>query len=424
MNRKKVSMLLTAAMAMGCTGINTSALAESEPVKLVFTTVGTETDHTTPVYQSMVDEFNATNEYGVEIEVQFYENEQYKTKLTTLMAANDIPDLFMTYELEYNEPFVKAGKVADITAYLEEDQDWKNSFQGGTLELLMYDGKNYGIPTQKCANIVYYNTAIFEEQGLSVPTTIDEFMDVCAKLTENGIVPMSISGEGSWRVSQFVQEIAASIGGVELYNGIRDGSRNWNDEANIKSGTIFQEMVNNGYFNENFMSTLGDEAIQIFGRGETAMYYNGIWDMNAVDATDVGQAGNVDVFMFPGETPDLTSVCVGSVNYSFSVGADCENVDAVVAFLKYMTSDEVALKFLYEEGAVPITNCEVDESRLSDLMNKCLNISSEMTGLTPWWDRAFADVGVEYNNTIVAIANGDAPQDAFDYLNEYALSEE
>lgn len=230
MNRKQISIMLTAAMAMGTLGFGIQASAESEPVKLVFTTVGTETDKTTPVYQAMVDEFNATNEYGVEIEVQFYENEQYKTKLTTLMAANDIPDLFMTYELEYNEPFVKAGKVADITSYLEADPEWKDSFQGGSLELLMYDGKNYGIPTQKCANVVYYNTAIFEEQGLEIPTTIDEFLEVCAKLKENGIVPMSISGEGAWRVSQFVQEIAASIGGMDLYNGIRDGSRSWTDE--------------------------------------------------------------------------------------------------------------------------------------------------------------------------------------------------
>lgn len=97
-------------------------------------------------------------------------------------------------------------------------------------------------------------------------------------------------------------------------------------------------------------------------------------------------------------------------------------MEAIIAFLKYMTSDEVVLNFLYEQGAVPITNIEIDESKLSSLMNRCLDISSEMTGLTPWWDRAFADVGVEYNNTIVAIANGDDPQAAFEYLNDYALS--
>lgn len=423
MRRKQIGMLFAATMMVGVLGFSLQASADdAEPVPLVFTTVGTETDHTTPMYQSIVDQFNETNEYGVTIDVQFYENEQYKTKLTTLMAANDIPDIFMTYELEYMTPFVNAGKVADITSYLEDDSAWKDSFQGGSLELLSYDGKNYGIPTQKSANVVYYNTEIFDTYGLAIPTTIDEFMQICQTLSENGVTPVSISGDAAWTISQFVQEIAAGTGGLDLYNGIIDGSRTWNDEANVKSGTYFKEMVDNGCFNDNFMSTLSDEAIQIFGRGEAAMYYNGIWDVNAIDGSDVGQAGNVDVFMFPAEKEEYDGICVGSVNYSFAVGANCENVDAAVAFLKYMTSEEVELNFLYQEGNAPIINCDIDESKLSPLVSKCLAISAEMKGLTPWWDRAFADVGVEYNNSIVAIANGDDPQTVFDDLQSYAES--
>ena len=251
MKNRKICMLLAAATVMGMLGTGLQAAAEdnAEKTTLVFTTVGTETDHTTPMYQAIVDEFNETNEYNVNIDVQFYENEQYKTKLTTLMAANDIPDIFMTYELEYMTPFVNAGKVADITSYLEEDTEWKDSFQDGSLELLCYDGKNYGIPTQKSANVVYYNTEIFETYGLQVPTTIEEFMEVCKTLKDNGVTPVSISGDAAWTISQFVQEVAAGIGGLDLYNGIIDGSRTWNDEANVKSGTYFKEMVDNGYFN-------------------------------------------------------------------------------------------------------------------------------------------------------------------------------
>lgn len=423
MKKRQMSILLAAAMALGTAGMClTAAGEEADKVTLTFTTVGTETDHTTPMYQALVDKFNETNEYNATVEVQFYENEQYKTKLTTLMAANDIPDIFMTYELEYTEPFVNAGKVADITSYLDADQDWKNSFQDGSLELLCYEGKNYGIPTQKSANVVYYNTEIFKQYGLAVPATMDEFMELCETLKENGVTPVSISGDSAWTISQFVQEMAAGIGGLDLYNGIIDGSRKWNDEANVESGVYFKEMVDKGYFNDNFMSTLSDEAIQIFGRGEAAMYYNGIWDVNAIDSSDVGQAGAVDVFMFPAAKEEYSGICVGSVNYSFAVGANCQNVDAAVAFLKFVTSEEAELDFLYQEGNAPIIKCEIDETKISPLVNKCLGVSAEMKGLTPWWDRAFADVGVEYNNSIVAIANGDDPQTVFDDLQSYAES--
>ena len=56
------------------------------------------------------------NEYGVTIQFDFYENEQFKTKLTTLMASNAVPDIFFTWELSYLQPFVEGGKVADITS--------------------------------------------------------------------------------------------------------------------------------------------------------------------------------------------------------------------------------------------------------------------------------------------------------------------
>ncbi|MDE6883384.1 MAG: extracellular solute-binding protein, partial [Lachnospiraceae bacterium] len=160
--------------------------------------VGTEADTHVAGYNKIAENFSADNEYGVTIQFDFYENEQFKTKLTTLMASNAVPDIFFTWELSYLQPFVEGGKVADITSYLEEDQEWKNSFAGGTLDKLSYDGKNYGIPTQKSLCVMFYNKQIFEENGVSVPTTYDEFLQVCETLKANGVTPMAMCGTDAW----------------------------------------------------------------------------------------------------------------------------------------------------------------------------------------------------------------------------------
>ena len=96
---------------------------------------GTAEENFIQPYQDIVARFNEDNPYNVEIQLEFFEGEQYKTKLATLMAANDVPDIFYTWELAYLEPFVAGGKVADLTSYLEEDQEWKDSFSDGTLEI-------------------------------------------------------------------------------------------------------------------------------------------------------------------------------------------------------------------------------------------------------------------------------------------------
>ena len=175
--------------------------------------VGTEADTYIDGYNAIAEKFSEDNEYGVTVEIEFYENEQYKTKLTTLMASNAVPDIFFTWELSYLQPFVEGGKVADITSYLEEDQEWKNSFADGTLDLLAYDGKNYGVPTQKSLCVMFYNKQIFEENGVEVPTTYEEFLDVCQTLKDNGVTPMTMCGTDAWIPAQFVQQIAGGMAG-------------------------------------------------------------------------------------------------------------------------------------------------------------------------------------------------------------------
>ena len=44
--------------------------------------VGTEADTYIDGYNAIAEKFSEDNEYGVTVEIEFYENEQYKTKLT------------------------------------------------------------------------------------------------------------------------------------------------------------------------------------------------------------------------------------------------------------------------------------------------------------------------------------------------------
>lgn len=50
-------------------------------------------------------------------------------------------------------------------------------------------------------------------------------------------------------------------------------------------------------------------------------------------------------------------------------------------------------------------------------MIKCFEAQ---TNLTAWFDRMDTDLGNEFNNSSIAIANGDDAQGALDNLQEYA----
>ena len=426
MKKKWIAFLLTTIMAgsvlAGCGEEGTSkdeGKGSKDKDTITVMCVGTEADTYLDAYNSIAEKFSEDNEYGVDVKIDFYENEQYKTKLTTLMASNATPDIFFTWELSYLQPFVEGGKVADITSYLEEDTQWKNSFADGTLELLSYDGKNYGIPTQKSLCVMFYNKQIFEENNVEVPTTYEEFLTVCQTLKDNGVTPMSMCGTDAWIPAQFVQQIAGGMAGTELFNKVCDGEEKWNNETHIKASEEVKKMADKGYFQEGYIGMGPEESTDLFTSGQTAMYFQGAWDADKVSKSSIGE--NAGAFVLPAYDEQYSNISVGSVDSSFAVSENCKNKDAAVAFLKYWTSQENEDMLLYENGRIPAGNYEIDESKLSPLMGDVLNISNTQRGLTPWWDRQFgAGEGVEFNNTCVSVLGGEDAKTAFDALQQFA----
>jgi putative aldouronate transport system substrate-binding protein len=102
-------------------------------------------------------------------------------KLNVLMAANQAPDLVMTYDTPTVERYVRDGGITDLGPYIEE-------FGGNLKKVLNDDVMSYGIFEEKQYAIVarrviesqissYIRQDWLDELGLPVPTTTDQFYD-------------------------------------------------------------------------------------------------------------------------------------------------------------------------------------------------------------------------------------------------------
>ena len=421
---------MAASMLTGCGsngGISDSSdsKADSSSETMTIMMNGSDSDAFMEGYRKIVDGFNESNEYGVKVEIQNITNADYKTKLTTMMASDSEPDIIFTWPLGYLENFVNGDKVVSIQKYLDEDEDWKNSFNGGILDPLTYDGEVYAIPTQQSTAIMYYNKAIFDKYGLEVPTTYDEYVQVCDTLKENGVTPVALAStaDDAWLVSQYIQQLSDGIKGEDLFNSLKDGTGKWNDEGMVEAGKLFQEEVNKGYFEDGFTGVSREEAQLQFANGQTAMYFNGCWEISNLDKKEnAAEAENISCFLMPAVNEEYAGVEVGSVDTSYAITKNCKNVDAAVALLKYMTNEESTSLLLYDYGRTPSTNFDIDNSKLTPLCADFVNLLGDAKAQTPWFDRVDTDLGNEFNNTTIGIANGDDVQEAFDTLQSYAES--
>lgn len=91
--------------------------------------------------------------------------------LKTRVLAGDVPDVVNIYpqSIELQE-WAKAGVFEDLS-----NKDYLKRVKNGYAEKYAVNGKVYNVPFTANAYGIYYNKDKFEELGLKVPETWDEF---------------------------------------------------------------------------------------------------------------------------------------------------------------------------------------------------------------------------------------------------------
>ena len=125
----------------------------------------------------------------VQIEYQFIDNSNYDTIVDTQLSAGEGPDIIC-------ESPASALKHAKL-GYLADVSDLGAKFSDAGTSVYSYDGKTYALPGISWFEGIYYNVDLFEQNNIALPTTFDEYLDVCKKFQDLGIKPLA-AGLKSW----------------------------------------------------------------------------------------------------------------------------------------------------------------------------------------------------------------------------------
>ena len=128
---------------------------------------------------------------GVNVEFERQQWTGIVEKLTTALSSSDSPDVVELGNTQA-QAFEAAGALADLTDKKEDlggDDLLQSLVEAGT-----YDGRFYGVPYYAGARIVVYRTDLFEQSGLEVPTTLEEFVDAGIKLKQDNAATPNFSG--------------------------------------------------------------------------------------------------------------------------------------------------------------------------------------------------------------------------------------
>ena len=136
-------------------------------------------------FEALETEFARFNEYYPDVELQFTKVDDYNNMIGTVLNGNDAPDIYVNYSWMYDREQYKASidhaeDLSDPSLNLDLDCIRGNiilNTADGTLPMVPVFSNTYGM---------LVNNSIFEKEGLSVPTTYQELVDVCAAFREKG----------------------------------------------------------------------------------------------------------------------------------------------------------------------------------------------------------------------------------------------
>lgn len=349
------------------------------------------------VFDEIVEMFKKENP-DLKVVVNTNSHEDFKTMIRTLLPSNSAPDVVTWFAGERMRNFAQQDLLEPIDDVFEGgfDKEFPEAFKTAS----SYNGKIYFLPQSWYWWGVYYRKSVFEEQGITPPTTWAEFTGVCEKLKNNGITPIAIGTKGLWTAAGWFDYLNMRVNGLDFHTKLTAGEVPYTDPKVKKALSYLGELSDKGYFLENHTSYAWQSAATYLFNKSAGMYLMGQFIADASEDDEI--KADMDFFRFP--------IIDGNVRLyedtpldGFMMPKKARHKENGKKFLKFLASKKIQEYFAKELGRLA-ANKNVDPPNAQ--AKKGLNMILNSEGVMQFYDRdtrpEMANIGmngfVEYMN--------------------------
>jgi N,N'-diacetylchitobiose transport system substrate-binding protein len=346
--RKLGIVALGAAAALtlaGCASGGTGASEEGAEIRVWL--VGTDTPDEARQY--LVDTFEEENP-GSTLVIEEQSWDGLVDRLTTSLSGSDSPDVVEVGNTQASA-FTSAGAFLDLTDQYEDLGG--DDLLPGFVEAGSYDGKFYAAPLYSGARLVFFKKDALAASGLSIPTTLDEYIANGEKLAADNPGKSGIwwPGQDWYNALPYIWENGGEI-------AVPDGDA-WDAQLSSEESLAGLAQVQQVMTNASRAPKDGNETSPEVGfcDGTTLQLSAPSWvkwsilapaDAEAPGCPD--QEANLGVYALPGMDGGAAQVFAGGSN--IGVSAKSAHPELAIDALKIILSDE--FQTIYgENGLVP-----------------------------------------------------------------------
>jgi raffinose/stachyose/melibiose transport system substrate-binding protein len=208
-------------------------------------------------------------------------------------------------------------------------------------------GRTSALPYSVMASSVIYNTQIFEDLALEVPTTWDELRQTAETLKANGITPFYGTFKDDWTVGQgwYDYAVGGSLDVIDFFDALAAEGDAVGPDSAVSFEKDFSAAMDrmtelaSTYTNPDADSRAYGDGNLAFAQGQAAMYLQGPWALGEIAKTSPDLP--VGTFPLP-MTDDLDDLAVRvNMDLAAIIPEGSRHQEAARDFLEYLYQPEI-----------------------------------------------------------------------------------
>ncbi|GIP61236.1 ABC transporter substrate-binding protein [Paenibacillus woosongensis] len=291
----------------------------------------------TPHYEELIKRFEAAHP-NIKVEYVGLPASSAKQKYDVAIASDDMPDIGGINQFWISD-FVAKGVLLDLEDYFsswsEKDKIAASAIDGSRSSAP--DGKLYQIPNTSNYSTLWYRADWFEDAGIGVPQTFDEFFATADALTDSAKDRYGFTIRGGSGSSKQLTEILYAYSGITDYFD-QDGKATVNDPAHVEFLNQYVQLygtntptsdVTNGY----------KEMVAVFDTGIAAMLQHNLGSYGEHTKAFGANAAEFKASPLP-KSQQGYRVITGGDNVGLAIFKSSKHKDAAWKFLTFLASEE------------------------------------------------------------------------------------
>jgi multiple sugar transport system substrate-binding protein len=288
---------------------------------------------------------------GINWEVTPYsDTTSYQAAVLAALPTGETPDFFTWWSGYRIEDLYDQGVLEDLTDI------WTQAVADGNLPeslaaAFTFGGQQWAIPSHVSYWVVFYNKKAFADNGLSAPTTWDEFIAVCDALKGAGVTPLASTQDGRWPSFIMFEEMVLRTD-PNFYVELTNGRAKYTDPTCVQAMETWKSLIEAEYFT-SFDIDLFTETPGMFQSGELGMIPIGTWFQSSFLGAGLVPGEDYDAFIMPNVNSAITDKVAIVETGALAIANQSSNIDAAKEMAAWLLTPDAQTAFFNHLGDAP-----------------------------------------------------------------------